>query len=980
MAKRIVPDYYTFTPGTATITIPHRIIPRNQLLLVVNVSSNTVLYNFSDPDLTLASYVCPYDTTGTRFVLNFDTSAMSSSDSIMIMEDEEVTRIDFSEVAQDPTNKLRIAAPQSLIDTDFEYGLQPIKWESFGMVQNIQSFWFRGGGNGLDVSAISAAAIGSGTSSGRSIITVTTATPHNLSSGDVVSVSGTTNPLAEGTFFVTSIASTVQFTYAAKGSIGAGSIYTPYVGVQGGSRYDSNNLSSNIVLSSTVTALSSDNASTSTALSGSMVTVITGGRHGLLKGSPIMLMSSTTTSVNGSWSVYDVPTSNSFRFVTVGERLPAVVVSSTAAIYVNPEVNFIHRSSDGGVLINSNVVQEGISAIRQTRRYFRYQSGKGIQMSTGTKFTPTLDINSISSAGTSVTVSVQQPLTFATGVTITISDVETNDGMVNNYNGSYSVVSVDPQNRNFTYFTTSNTDLAPGGQGFATIKNFKGSVVRCGMFDFQNGFYFEYDGTTLFAVRRDSVKEGMGTLNVTNGSSSLVGVGTKFSKQLVPGDYMVIRGQSYLITSVDADNNLSISPKYRGTTLSGVRFNITRNTRFPQSTWNLDRCDGAGPSGFLLDIAKMQMCYIDYTWYGAGTIRFGFRDANGNVIYCHRIANNNRNFAAYMRSGNLPARYEVTNIGPYGPLISGDVNTRGVSLSSAAGSLVVENGEYWPNSGLAAIQQGDNVEYFTYGAKAVNTAIGGYTLSGLDRRVTPGGSTSNLTFTIPEYYGGTSGNSSVAYVTFVGADVAPVISHWGTSVIMDGGFDEDRSIVFSYGKRTSQNIAAGTSIAIVSIRLAPAVDNSIVGALGQREIVNRMQLKLSSIDTNARGPLLIQGFLNPKNFTGAGAPALPGTWSFTSVVTAIGSGSLAQVIDHTSNNTTIQQGEQIFAFFADSGVNSYNLGDVRDLGNCAIGGDGSNIAPGFPNGPDVLTIVATNVSSGAVTLQGVRISWTEAQA
>lgn len=981
MAKRIVPEYYTFDPGTKTITIPDRIIPRNQLLLVVNVSSNTVLYNFSDPDLNLDSYTCPYETTGTRFVLGYNTSAMSSSDSIMIMEDEESTRISLDEVVQDPSNKMRVAAPQSLIDTDFEYGLQPIKWESFGMVQNIPSFFFRGGGNSLDVSGITAAAIGTGTSSGRSVITVNTAVAHALSVGDVVSVIGTTNPLAEGVFMVSSVATTTSFTYHCKGSIGAGSIYTPYAQVQAGGRYDSNNVSSNITLSSTNTAFSSDNASTSTALSGSMVTVITGGKHGLLKGSPIMIMSSTTTSVNGSWSVYDVPNTTTFRFVAVGERLPTIVSSSNAALYVNPEVNFIHRASDGGVLINSSVVQEGIQAIRQTRRYFRYQSGKGIQMSTGTKFTPTLDINTITASGTSVTCTIQQPLTFGTGVTVSITGVEVNAGSDNYYNGTFTIQTVNAQNRTFTYFTTStNTDTSPGGQPFASITSFSGAAIRAGMFDFQNGFYFEYDGSKLFAVRRDSVKEGMGTMNVTNGSSTVVGVGTKFSKQVVPGDFIVIRGQSYQVISVDSDTVMDVAPKYRGITLSGVRFNLTRDTKIPQSAWNMDRCDGNGPSGFLLDIGKMQMCYIDYTWYGAGTIRFGFRDANGNIIYCHRIPNNNRNFQAYMRSGNLPARYEVTNVGPYSALISGDVNTRGTSLSSAGSSLVVANAEYWPPSGTIAVQQGDNIEYMIYGTKAVNSVIGGYTLGALDRRVTPGGTTSNVTFTVPEFYGGTAGGSSLTTVTFVGTNIAPVISHWGTSVIMDGGYDDDRSIVFSYGKRRETIVNASTSIAVLAIRLSPAVDNSITGALGQREIVNRMQLKLASIGTNATGPLLITGVLNPSRITGAGAPVLPSTWSFTSVVSTIGAGSLAQVIDMTSNNTTFTGGEQIFSFFADSGTNTYELGDVRDLGNVAIGGDGSNITPGFPNGPDVLLIVANSVSSAATTLRGIRLSWTEAQA
>jgi hypothetical protein len=32
--------------------------------------------------------------------------------------------------SQDPVGKMRVSQPQSLIDTDFEYGQQPTKWES----------------------------------------------------------------------------------------------------------------------------------------------------------------------------------------------------------------------------------------------------------------------------------------------------------------------------------------------------------------------------------------------------------------------------------------------------------------------------------------------------------------------------------------------------------------------------------------------------------------------------------------------------------------------------------------------------------------------------------------------------------------------------------------------------------------------------------------------------------------------------------
>jgi hypothetical protein len=53
------------------------------------------------------------------------------------------------------------------------------------------------------------------------------------------------------------------------------------------------------------------------------------------------------------------------------------------------------------------------------------------------------------------------------------------------------------------------------------------------------------------------------------------------------------------------------------------------------------------------------MAYIDYSWYGAGKVRFGFKGEDGQVFYAHEFKHNNVLFESYLRSGNLPARYEV---------------------------------------------------------------------------------------------------------------------------------------------------------------------------------------------------------------------------------------------------------------------------------------------------------------------------------
>ena len=239
-----------------------------------------------------------------------------------------------------------------------------------------------------------------------------------------------------------------------------------------------------------------------------------------------------------------------------------------------------------------------------------------------------------------------------------------------------------------------------------------------------------------------------------------------------------------------------------------------------------------------------------------------------------------------------------------------------------------------------------------------------------------------MTFIPTEYEGGAVNTSSQCSITYIDCNCAPTVMHWGTSVIMDGGFNDDKSIIFAYAKNSAVPIPGNSAVPLVSIRLAPSVDNSIATQFADRDVLNRMQLQIKSIGAQV-GSSAVQllGILNPRLFTGATAPIFPTSWRTTSVTTAIGSGSLAQIIDHTSNTVAITGGEQIFGFV--STVNAaaqYELGTVRDLGTSIISGDGSQRSPGYPNGPDILTIVARNISSTATSVNNFRISWTEAQA
>jgi hypothetical protein len=189
---------------------------------------------------------------------------------------------------------------------------------------------------------------------------------------------------------------------------------------------------------------------------------------------------------------------------------------------------------------------------------------------------------------------------------------------------------------------------------------------------------------------------------------------------------------------------------------------------------------------------------------------------------------------------------------------------------------------------------------------------------------------------------------------------------------MDGKFDDDRSYVFNYGNNTAlTGLAQGVRQPILSIRLSPSVDNGFTGVLGAREIVNRMQLTLRQMDcftvsTAFRIEVILNGRVSGGTFQ------------------AVGGSSLAQVAVHSAGQT-IAGGENIFGFFTNQGsATSQDMTIVRDIGNSVLGGGTTLNCPTtsanlYPDGPDVITICATNVTATAGSINA-RISWTEAQA
>jgi hypothetical protein len=741
-----------------------------------------------------------------------------------------------------------------------------------------------------------------------------------------------------------------------------------------------------------------------------------------------------------------------------------------STLYVKGDGFSLHRPFDGGVELTPSLNPDS-QVTRQTRKYFRYQSGKGLQVSFGINFNAPVQIDSMTvnssglatiktrfanrvTPGLEITVvnvkdQLSQPVKVLSSSNTSVSEAQnalvfTSSHLYNNglgvkyvsgatlgdlvsnttyyvrrasfspetaielyttlegallssssarvdltgestinatltpenpWNGSYEIINVLDE-RSFQ-IQLSSQPPSSFAQGFGqyTPNSWNNSYLRAGMFDDQNGMYFEYDGNDLYVCRRSSTNQLSGTVSATFNSGAIEGVGTIFLSQLERNDKIVIRGQTYKVVNISANNLLHIQPPYSGESKSNIIVSKIEEVRIPQSEWNLDKADGNGPSGFNLDLTKMQMAYMDYSWYGAGKVRFGFKGITGDVNYFHEMVHNNKETEAYLRSGNLPTRYEVENVGTpsYAPTIA----HWGTSVIMDGG--FDDDKAYQFNAPSRTLSWVNNSDQQTFLGGIPTTPTNFVTQSvqlfdpDVNRKVTAWRILA-ATFTSV---------SSIRNNTEISGSNIPADTRTIGQPVASGNTN---GIVY-IDKQPTGTVAAGSTfnvglssdllpplIPLVSIRLGPAVDNGFVGKIGIRDIINRMQLALAEVgiiathDVNVK--LLLNSNLDNIEFSNVQKP------------------SLSQLIRHNKGDI-VSQGIEIYNFRVNGSSTttasiansiSKELGDVFELGNSILGGDGT-----YPDGPDVLTVAVEPTDTSLITNAtpfrvSASVTWTESQA
>jgi hypothetical protein len=586
--------------------------------------------------------------------------------------------------------------------------------------------------------------------------------------------------------------------------------------------------------------------------------------HGLVPGNTIIASISSAGSnhafANGPFYVEQVPTSTTIRYTA--RAIGIIATSITGVIYARPDCFYTHRPFDGGVMLGTGGPAHGAQAIRQSKKYIRYQSGKSINYNTGLLMAPNYDIRTITASATTV----GSTITVTTddvdhgcqiGAVVTISGVTTSG-----YNGVYTVNGITSE-RVLTMLSTQtlgSTTAVIGNPCLLALTNWVGSTVRAGTFDDQNGQFWQYDGQTVAVGFRSSTFQLAGVVDINADSNTVTqstGSATRFQEQLGEGDRVVIKGMTHLVSSIGSNSTMTVTPDYRGSAnATGVKMVKTREFLYPQREWNVDRCDGTNgpfnPSGYNLNVNRMQMVGIAWTWYGAGFIEWLLRGPDGNYIAVHRVKASNVNTEAYMRSGNQPVRYEVQNESTE-TYLNGD-------LAAATTTIPVVDTSYFPVAGVLWMES----EIVRYTGKTT-TSFTGCTRAATNYTLFVDGE--NKTFTGGAAQATTTSGTGVV---LLGQTATPIVSHWGSAFLQDGGFDSDRGYIFNYA---ANNITISTRrTTAFAIRLAPSVSNAIIGDLGVRDLLNRAQLLLQGIEITAgasagsNAAIVVEGVLNPINY------------------------------------------------------------------------------------------------------------------
>jgi hypothetical protein len=232
--------------------------------------------------------------------------------------------------------------------------------------------------------------------------------------------------------------------------------------------------------------------------------------------------------------------------------------------------------------------------------------------------------------------------------------------ITNEFNGTFSVLA------NLSSICSSSSIA----QGFISI--FGDAIVE-GRLD-QVSNLFEY-GVTSYDITTSTFSSGliqsftsMAIITSGTGATAFAQIQSKkYLKYMAGHDGYAFfsalwpnnsAGSTQWIGTFDANDGVAVG--FNGTTFSILFRQNAVDTTIPQSSFNLDKLDGTGSSGFVLTTTDLNVFRIDYGWTGGTQINFQILGTTGKWISFHQI--NNTNVMSNPSFGNpiLPLTAQVT--------------------------------------------------------------------------------------------------------------------------------------------------------------------------------------------------------------------------------------------------------------------------------------------------------------------------------
>lgn len=358
---------------------------------------------------------------------------------------------------------------------------------------------------------------------------------------------------------------------------------------------------------------------------------------------------------------------------------------------------------------------------------------------------------------------------------------------------------------------------------------------------------------------------------------------------------------------------------------AGITGSLPVTVKTPLNSWNGDLTTAQN-----LNWSNVQMLWIEYAWYGAGTVRFGVT-LNSEQYVFHTINTGNVANGPWSRTGNLPVRYEVRNSGSLGQTISSPTTFIHYGVS-----VIVEGGRdaqrgFTYSYGINPLQPRRNVPANSYRFPVLslqNRTMGTQEFTGSVLSATTSSMTiASASWSVNQWLG-----KSVYFPT--GSQVARIISNTSSSINF---VDQVTGLPMTQSAQTS-----GSQFTI--------------GLINRGQILP-ISLVLSS-DNLATVELISSVPGNPITLTGSNF--IP--------MNQLGSNYSFSTRDISATSLTSGSGEVVYAFVAPaggSGLQTFDLSNLFPLYNTIRG-----------NLPDILTVAVS--TSGSAANVGVHLIGQEA--